>query len=426
MINTILKNKWLFAVWFVIVLVISASVVTSTALCLVAFAFFMLAALFIPESDVVVLLIGLMPYANIFKLGAGSVSLFTICEVFVVLLLIYKRNTISRSLFVSLSAIFVYFLFLSFDNLNLMIIIKVLLAFLLVHYAIVFIGKKDVKNIAYLLSVGTLIMMLLSLNEEYLNYLFPYYEDINYSIDSSGSVTETLRASGFLGDPNYCAILIIVVLSLLCMLYYYRDIGVDFWFIAVPLATTGIYTYSKSYFLCLVTLMALLLLFILFPKHKGWAVLSIMALFVLVFLIISGEIETFNILLDRFETGDLTTGRSELNNDYLEYIFSNNKVMLFGEGITVDRFEGALNNVHNIYIELLYKMGFVGTAMYIMSWFAALKKSFVGSGKRKIVNYLPMIFVGTMFFFLAGITDYALPFYIIIASVCYNYNKLDA
>jgi len=428
MVKTICNNKLLYALWLVLVLIISIGVTTNAVLSLAAFALFLIAALFMSASDAIVLLIALMPYANIFKLGAGSTSLFTLCELFLVLLLVYRRKTLNGSLLVSLSVMLAYVLLSSIDSINVMLIIKVLLNFMLVHYSISFIGKNDVKNIVYLLSFGTLIMMLLSLNEGYLEYLFPYYEDLNYSIDSSGSVTDILRASGFLGDPNYCAVLIISVLALMSVLYYYKDIGLEFWLISIPLATTGIYTYSKSYFLCLVVLTVLLIVFVLFPKHKAWACLSIIAFSVLAALILKEEFEVFNVLFERFESDDLTTGRTGLNDEYLEYIFSDIKVMLFGEGITVDRYDGAINNVHNIYIELLFKMGFVGITVYLAAWYAALNlvsKKQVNI-KRKFVNYMPLLFLAVMFFFLAGITDYSLPFYVIIAVLSCNYNRFCA
>lgn len=58
-------------------------------------------------------------------------------------------------------------------------------------------------------------------------------------------------------------------------------------------------------------------------------------------------------ILARFAQGNLTTGRTALNQVYLQYIYDNTKVLFFGDGISADRFSGVSNNVHAIPVHML-------------------------------------------------------------------------
>ena len=246
---------------------------------------------------------------------------------------------------------------------------------------------------------------------------------MDYYIDSTGHATDTLRVSGFFGDPNYCAVLIVLVLSLLGVLYYYKAIGTEFWLHAALLVPLGFLTYSKSYFLCIVLFVIMLILFVLFPKHKCWALVSLIGIGVAVWLVINGRIEAINMILARFAQGNLTTGRTALNQVYLQYIYDNTKVLFFGDGISADRFSGVSNNVHCLYIEILYKLGIIGTGLYCGTLVATLSKT-KKQVERHFVNYLPLVFFMLMFGFLAGVVNYALPFYIIIVALTFNYTSL--
>jgi len=72
-------------------------------------------------------------------------------------------------------------------------------------------------------------------------------------------------------------------------------------------------------------------------------------------------------------------------------------------------------------------MGIIGSIVYLTSLFAVLSnsKKSVLKEKKKFVNYIPLIFVLLMYYFLAGILNYAMPFYVIIAYVAVNYGNLD-
>ena len=198
----------------------------------------------------------------------------------------------------------------------------------------------------------------------------------------------------------------------------------EFWVLLGLLIPLGLLTYSKSYFLCIAAFILLTVVFVLFPKHKGWAVVSVIGIIVAIPVILSGKIGIFNTILARFSEGDLTSGRAELNELYMNYLWNNPAALFFGEGITADRIAN-LNNVHNIYIESLFKLGITGCCLYVYVLLVSVNMRTKYTKKRKIANYIPALFLAVMYYALAGIMMYELPFYIAIAFLAIDFPLLD-
>ena len=426
MVQCIKQNKRLFLIFSISLISVALGVVTSTYLSLVALLMFCCAAVFFDSNETISLMFGLVPFANIFKLSPESTSLFTVCEVFIVALLFFKKK-VRSSFAISVILLVLYIVVFSLESFHLLTVIKVICGFCIIYFSVSVYTKNDLKITTYLLSISTVAMLLSTTNKNYLTRVETYFEDLNFLIDETGHASETMRMSGFFGDPNYCALFLTIVLSLLCVLYYYKSIGNEFWLFTIIILVCGLFTYSKSYFLAIALYVIFLIFFVLFPKYQGWAFVAVFALGVVVLLSLNGKIPVVETILQRFEGGDLTTGRSELNDDYIKYIFKDMKVLFLGEGISIERYEGSSNNVHNLYIELFYKMGTLGTVLYMWVLFTALKnKNFDNVRiKRPIVNYVPLFFFLLMFLFLAGILNYVLPFCIVIVYLCLNFNKLE-
>lgn len=417
MIKKILKFKWLYIAWFFSVLAICLNIVISNYLSLVAFSIFLVVAVFLKPNELICFMFGIMPFANIFKLGPGSTSLFTVCELIAVIILLIKNKKIKSSVLVGMIVLTAYFVVFSVNNLDFLLIAKIIIGFLFIGFYVSFFKQSDIIHIAYLLSFGIIIMLVLTSNNGYFKYVIPYFDDLNYYLDNTGNYSEIIRNSGFLGDPNYCSVMLIVILSLLCVLYFYKKIGIEFWILFAIIIPFGFLTYSKSYLISLLLLLIWLIVFVLFPKNKFLSIISLIGLIILMSILFSGNIEIIEMIIKRFDMNDLTTGRHRLNIIYLDYIFNDVKVFLFGSGINMEKIAGVDNNVHNIFIELLFKIGVLGSIIYISVLFLCLKTSNkMKSEKIRLVNLTPTLFVLLMFFFLAGISTYELPFYIII---CY-------
>ena len=425
MIKILKENKSIYWVWLTMVGIISISVIITPYLSLVAFFIFIIYSIFKPINHSCVLLFGLLPFANLFKIEAGVTSLFTICELIVVILAVIKERKIKWDFLISLLLFIAYISVLSIGNFNILTIIKQIIGFYLIYLVTSKANKKDVIHIAYLLSASVILMMVLSLNETYFQYIEPYLTDLNYLANSPGSISKIMRSGGFLGDPNYCSMLIIITVSLLCSLYYHHKIKTEFWIYIAFLIPLGFFTYSKSYLLCISALILFLFLFVLLPKHRGWAVVFSLTMVIVVSMALSGKIEVINLIVERFTSGDITTGRTALNKAYLTYIRENPKVLFFGEGIGADRISTLVNNVHNIYIEGLFKLGIVGCIFYVFALAFSVRYKTNIKSKRKLADFIPLAFVLVLFCVLAGITMYELPFYVSIAVLALNFNSLN-
>ena len=177
-----------------------------------------------PTANGCVLLFGIMPFANIFKYQAGATSFFTICELLLIAVSLFKEKKIKGKFVISLLLLAAYMLATDLPNTNILGIVKILIGFYLIYLLTSNATKNDVINIGYMLSGSTIIMLLLSMNANYFKHVEPYLLDMNYVLDSTGHATETMRMGGFLGDPNYCGVLVLVSIALLCTLYYFKKI----------------------------------------------------------------------------------------------------------------------------------------------------------------------------------------------------------
>lgn len=418
-------NAKLYITCLIIICLISLSVVTTKVLALAALAVFAVFTVLFPVNDCCILLFAILPFANIFKYEAGATSFFTVCELLVVVVAAVKQKRMKASFLLSVLLLATYMFATGRDSLNVLEIIKVILGLCLVYFITSSIDQSDVINITYLLSISTVLMLILSMNSTYFVYIKPYLNDINYVVNSSGHTSNIMRISGFFGDPNYCSILIITCVALLSVLYYHKKIKAEFWALLAFLVPLGFLTYSKAYFLCICVYVLFLVVFVLFPEHKGWAVVSVFVIAIVLALAVSGKIEVFNVILARFSTGDVTTGRTALNKLYLNYIWDNPFVLFFGDGIAADRIAGASNNVHNIYIEGIYKLGIVGYLLYLFTLYSSVNLGRNALEKRKLVNYFPLLFLAIIYYSLAGIMMYDYPFYVAIAFLTRDFNLLD-
>ncbi|MBR2987371.1 MAG: O-antigen ligase family protein [Clostridia bacterium] len=425
MIQVLKSNGKLYTTWLIMTVLILIGVATTGFLSVAAMAMFALFLLSSPVNDSCALLFGLLPFANVFKYQAGVTSFFTVCELLLVLVALIKRARIKTTVVVSILVLAAYMVMMGSGTLNGLLIVKIVLGFLFFYLMTSCAKKEDTVNAAYLLASSTSLMMLLSMNDTYFSFVRGFLLDLDYVLDSTGHASSVMRMGGFLGDPNYCGALIIITVAFLCVLYYYKRIKAEFWVFLAFLIPLGFFTYSKSYFLCISVLVLFLIVFVLFPKHKEWGFVSTFAVLIIAVMALSGKIEVFNVILKRFTGGNILSGRMELNRLYLSYIWNHPSVLFFGEGIAVDRIIGAPNNVHNIYIESLFKLGIMGSLVYIGTLLACVGSHKARHTKSKVVDYLPLLFFAVSFYALAGITMYELPFYLSIAVLAKNFESLN-
>ena len=84
------------------------------------------------------------------------------------------------------------------------------------------------------------------------------------------------------------------------------------------------------------------------------------------------------------ELNDVFTGRLGIWDGYIELVFSNPKILLFGSGFSTIADLG--KGTHNTYLEALYNLGIVGTGCFLF----ALKQSF-GKIVVRPIMWIPVI-----------------------------------
>ncbi len=188
--------------------------------------------------------------------------------------------------------------------------------------------------------------------------------------------TDIKRFQGLLGDPNYYMTLLITGLSLLfkmrdCDIIRRRSLLLG----GGSMAAFGILTYSKTFFILLVLLLAFRVLR-QFSKGKylKGVLLSVFGIIAAMW-ILAGDNTPLAILLDRFGAAasleSLTTGRTEIYKAYWREIFSTFQFALFGKGMAA---EALPKHPHNLLLEITYYVGLVGLALVLLFCAALLRE----------------------------------------------------
>lgn len=419
-----ISNKKAYFFAFSIVLLIILSAYVGKIANFAALGMFLLSFFFLEKIDVYVALLAIFPFANIFKASPSSMSFLTICEIalFIFILLDFnEKNVKLKNSFVLSFFLFVLYLVIGFfADFSFSVFIKTVIRPVILYYLFnskySYEKKKSVTiGIASMLSISMILMMFLSLNVSFMAKIINFLRVVQIQ----NGLELLTRNGGLLGDPNYCTMAILMTLSILGVLYYSKQIGNIYWLFAVPLIIMGFTTYSKSYFLCIIAYAVLMVMFVLFPKHPGWGILITAVISIIVNAAMDGRIEVFEVILGRFQEGDITTGRTSINEIYLTYLSENTGRLFFGSGINAHAISG-YNKVHNLYIESLYRLGIIGSAIYLF----LIRSCLYDDGPRKnFIVYLPVFFMLAMYLALSGLDSVELIYYILICGISAKYTS---
>ncbi len=414
------KKAYIFALSIVLLIILSAYVgrIANFA----ALALFFVALFSLQKIDMYILLFAIFPFANIFKLSPASMSLATVCEflffAFIFWDFLKNRVPAKRSFLFSIFLFLIYLVIGVFSAFSITILIKLLIRPFLIYYIFNSNYSYEKKQavtcgVAVVLAVSMVSMMFLSLNSAFLDRIIDFLRVVQIQ----DGLEQLTRNGGLFGDPNYCSLAILMTLSLLAVLYYSKKIGIVYWLFTIPLVAMGFTTYSKSFFICITAFVVLLVIFVLLPKHPVWAVLAAVATAIFAYAAMNGKINAVEVILGRFGDGDITTGRADLNKIYIEYFLENPSKLFFGQGLNAYAIDG-YNNVHNLFIDAIYKLGLVGVSIYSFVVGSCL---YTKGKKKKFIAYLPVIFLLVMYMALAGLTSFELIYHIIICGIAAKY-----
>ncbi len=183
------------------------------------------------------------------------------------------------------------------------------------------------------------------------------------------------RRSGFYDDPNFYTAQITAALGGAFAIILRQRKASHTVFLAaliILLLYCGMFSSSKSFLLITIILMAIWIVEVF--RIKGRTALKVCLLvgcFVTVVLLLTLSVfeELWLSFADRLSysdtMSDITTGRTDIWQNYLRQMFSDMKLLIFGNGLTKEYIGGRAS--HNTLLQLYYQFGLVGVPL-VMAW----------------------------------------------------------
>lgn len=358
-----------------------------------------------------------LPFATIFKLGAGT-SFFTYWELLFSILYFVKKGfeCTRREVGIILFVLFLAANQCLHGKLDVTMTLK-FFSYLILLTAIANHTFEDENKTIFLCYITGYVTSSFSMLLDGIIFNIRPYVNVKMERVNGEYIT---RFAGLYGDPNYYVVNIIISMVLLVILFGKKQISfLQAAGLTVPLVIFTAMTGSKSGLLMLAPVAAFFIYQSFVRRYYFFGVISTILAGVAVVIIFSGEIELFSKTLARLFNGSagLTSGRAELRwSLYLNYFGENPLRLIFGRSIAFYDLGGAA--AHNTYIDLLYELGIVGTAWLLMI-ITRVRHPAV-KDRRNLLNYSIMIVILVMYFFLSELQYFDPTFHIALAILVLN------
>lgn len=399
------------------------SLATITAFLLIVVVFYSISL-----ENIVTQMMFLMSFAVLFKMGPSSTSLFTIIEFYAVVLMFWRRPSLNPKEILWLVALISSVLIgLAIHKTpQALYLIKFFVALLLVMGFKTTDWQKELHNYIIMFMLGLIISSAIAYFSTDL-FRVDSYIIRDYVIDSDWRghyYTDTVRFSGLNADPNYYSInLYIAITGVLVLdnkgvfkdrIFVYLGIAVLFFF--------GLQTVSKSFALMMFAVIIYAFVICLKNNRFGLFAFLLISVSIFVFFAYMGKIGVVNKMVDRildsFNEGDFTTGRTRLWNLYFDFLNRNPILIPFGAGLGANI--GGLVASHNTYVEIICSLGIVGTLLFIC-YISVLFANPNRIQKRRFENYSILLIILVMYFFLSMLTWVDLPLHLFLCYCFLNY-----
>ncbi len=346
------------------------------------------------------MLLFFLPFAPLLKLRPGTISFFTIA-----LLLVYAVYTVTGSrqvkvlhlipalLVVTLTLVVKTVYGYELDNAYLLFAVTLMLVPFLSRELD---GGYDFYWLTLCFAMG---ICLAAITAQFLT-VFPTisgYIDVNTNLGFT-------RRSGYYGDPNFYSAHITAALSgVLILLLNKEKKGQLFVLIVLMclLLYCGLMSVSKSFLLISVCLLFLWLAEVMLRKGKASGKLTlIFTLIVAGVFLLSSTVFTdlIDVMLSRFgrdtNLSEFTTGRTVIWDHYIRSMFSNPRLLLFGQGYS-DVILGE-RPTHNTLLEAVFQFGLIGFSM-MAAWMVFNVRTLLDGAKvqRNQMTQLAVLLIGT-------------------------------
>ncbi len=381
----------LISVWLVI-----AQVLASNALilpCIICFALLTAYAAF--KDMAVPVLLYFLPWSPLLKLSPGTISMYTVALVLVLLVYIIRSSKRFRfmhlfpALFLLIQSVIIKTVTnASIDNSFLLFFVCLMLFPQLTNE----IDKNyDFYTLFCFFSLG-IITAALSAQQVMIFPTISRYIVVH-------SYQDLTRLSGFYSDPNfYSAHISAVISGALLLLPNEKKAGrvITLFVWLIVLLYCGFLSISKSFFLVALCILLLWVVDILFKRGKiSDKIMLLTAIMIGMLFIVSSLLFTdlLDMIIERFigsnkNLSDFTTGRTDLWMSYFRAFDEEPLTLIFGKGMTDKLVNDRAS--HNIIIQSLYQFGIIGSTMLVI-WFAIYLKTILNNIRLKSDIFMPIM-----------------------------------
>lgn len=359
-----------------------------------------------------------LPFTMIYKLSPASTSLFAYVMLAAGVILIVRTMKFDSMPFILIAAFGIY----SFVGAGgpTTTIIKMIMGMFLFYIFVKKIEQNDFKNQVFAFVFGMLSSSCIGMLKGSWSRLDAYFSDMN-TIYVNGE--SSIRFTGLYLDPNYYSISVIFAITLCVMFFTKKEGNRAFWGIGAGMLTIfGFSSYSKMF---LIALAVVILVFVIYALRTPKMVIATLLILIGAggaiynWMQSSGFLDT---MLRRFESEDISTGRFEIWERYINHLSEFPKTLLFGDGIEAAYISGSAP--HNTLIEVLYFVGILGGILFLLTVLSIFlcKKN---DNKRNIVNFVLPILLLIMTMTLGCMTINDLMFYCMLIWLGFNFDMAN-
>lgn len=359
----------------------------------------------------------LIPFSMIYKLTPSSSSLFTFGMLLTAIISFVRWNR-GNSFLYGYICFFALYLYVGLES-DYVSLLKIIGGLLCLTSFIKNCRINDIKDIIISSALGILGASYLGLSKITNPNISQYFGDLNSEWMNGEQV---FRFSGLMQDPNYYSVSVIVTVFLLFRLFQTKSANrILTLTMIISLVVFGSLSYSRIYIVALVLMMAYFTNILMKKsRYRLTAVLSVVLFTTIAWYYIGTSTFFQNISL-RFEAEDVSSGRTTIWWNYLEYIFSNPIVLLVGAGLDAS-FVGKMG-AHNTYIEVLHRVGIIGGIIYTILLISIIKSRRLNNLNLEKCSllFIFLIMIGTLGFF--QMNDFS--FYLMFVWISMFYTSKD-
>ena len=368
-----IMNPMILREWFhlLVLVIFSAMIVAglySRGIMLATVATISIYMIMTPTERNIEALFFLLAFENIFKLTISSSSIISYLQIIPLIKLVIEghREIENRKSFVMLTILAGYLAVFSYTSTTGLIKFYIGLALLFFLFANGDYRRLDIVNVIFMYIFGILTASAWAFSR------LPVFANYTSSLIVRLADGSTInRFSGLWENSNYYSIEISIALAGLIILYLKGKIKYELYILGAILFVLGSMSQSKTFVITFVVIVAMFLIYLTRKSLKNVFIIVIAG--ITIYAIFHNRINNFmttyftrmSDLVDESTSAAVaTTGRSVIWSRYLSETFSNIKVLFIGNGMETSILN--FSDPHNMFIELLFTLGIVGTSIYFL------------------------------------------------------------